>query len=345
MTHTGAIGIHPDSEILKSIAVAGSRGVQLFYVISAFSLYLSLHSRFSERHLIKKYFVRRFFRIAPLWWFAIVIYMFLYLVGYNIFFEKVEVWQVVAAFLFLHGMHPCSISQVVPGGWSIAVETGFYMILPLVFIYAGNIFGVFRLFVISIILENILRRVLIYILPGIFPNIGFESFHHYSDYWLISQLPIFMAGILSFYFFNFFSYESQKRKSNFDKWLLVLFLLMIIAFINTVTFKNIIKNDVLYGITFAFIVPILICRQISFIISKIFLFFGTISYSLYLMHGASIIIIKNIISQNFVIKSDFFFVFSFILLVMLTTLISIFTHKLIETPGMNLGKKVTQIFK
>ena len=146
MTHTGAIGIHPESEILKSIAVTGSRGVQLFYVISAFSLYLSLHSWFDERHPIKKYFVRRFFRIAPLWWFAIVLYMFIYLVGHNIFFKKIEVWQVVTAFFFLHGMHPYSISQVVPGGWSIAVETSFYMILPLIFIYAGNVFDVFSYF-------------------------------------------------------------------------------------------------------------------------------------------------------------------------------------------------------
>ncbi|HPE71613.1 MAG TPA: hypothetical protein PK018_05475 [Candidatus Competibacter sp.] len=222
------------------------------------------------------------------------------------------------------------------------------MILPLVFIYAGNIFGVFRLFVISIILENILRRILLYTLPEIFPTIGFESFHHYSDYWLISQLPIFMAGILSFYFFNFFcSYKLQKGKSNFDKWLLVLCLLMVIAFINATTFKNIIKNDVLYGVTFAFIVPILTCRQIDWIISKIFIFFGT--YSLYLMHGLAIIILKNSIGQNSIISSDLgsdlAFIALFFLLVILTTLISIITHKIVETPGMNLGKKVIQMFK
>lgn len=345
MTHTGAIGIHPDSEILKSIAVTGSRGVQLFYVISAFSLYLSLHSRLGERHLIKKYFVRRFFRIAPLWWFAIVLYMFIYLVGYNIYFEKIEVWQVVAAFFFLHGMHPCSISQVVPGGWSIAVETGFYMILPLIFIYSGNVFCVFRLFVISIFLENILRRILLYTLPRIFPTIGFESFHHYSDYWLVSQLPIFMAGILSFYFFNFFSsYKLNKGKSHFDKWLLVLCLLMVVAFIDATTFKNIIKNDVLYGVAFAFIVPILTCCQAGWI-SKVFIFFGTISYSLYLMHGVAIIILKNLIEQDSVINSDFAFIALFFLLVILTTLISVITQKIVETPGMNLGNKVIQVFK
>lgn len=210
MTHASGVGIQPASEILKDIVMAGGRGVQLFYVISAFSLYLSLHSRFDEHHPIKKYFVRRFFRIAPLWWFAIVLYMFIYLVGHNIFFKKIEVWQVVAAFFFLHGMHPYSISQVVPGGWSIAVETSFYMILPLIFIYAGNVFDVFKMFVTSIIIENILRRILIYALPWVFPDIGFESFRHYSDYWLISQLPVFMAGVLSFYFF---SYQLKKEKA------------------------------------------------------------------------------------------------------------------------------------
>ena len=35
--------------------------------------------------------------------------------------------------LFLHGWHPETINSVVPGGWSIAAETSFYLLLPLLF--------------------------------------------------------------------------------------------------------------------------------------------------------------------------------------------------------------------
>lgn len=147
----------------------------------------------------------------------------------------------------------------------------------------------------------------------------------------------------SFIFLLFFL-SIKKRKGHFDKWLLVLCLLMVIAFINVTTFKNIIKNDVIYGVVFSFVVPILTCYQIGGMINKGLLFFGTISYSLYLMHGVAIIILKNLLSQDAVIKNDFAFIFSFISLVILTALISIITHKIIEISGINLGKKVARMF-
>lgn len=41
--------------------------------------------------------------------------------------------HVVLTALFLHGWLPEIINSVVPGGWSIAAETSFYLLLPLLF--------------------------------------------------------------------------------------------------------------------------------------------------------------------------------------------------------------------
>ena len=68
--------VRPASDILSKIASEGARGVQLFYVASALTLFLSMASRKQqeERRGLLSYFIRRFFRIAPAFYCAIIIY-------------------------------------------------------------------------------------------------------------------------------------------------------------------------------------------------------------------------------------------------------------------------------
>ena len=57
--------------VLHSLAVNGDMGVELFYVLSAFSLVMMLHARAIAGQLsLTGYFIRRFFRIAPMFWVA-----------------------------------------------------------------------------------------------------------------------------------------------------------------------------------------------------------------------------------------------------------------------------------
>jgi len=52
----------------------GAYGVQLFYILSALTLFLSSSQRFtSESKASLKFFIRRFFRIAPLFYIAVVL--------------------------------------------------------------------------------------------------------------------------------------------------------------------------------------------------------------------------------------------------------------------------------
>jgi len=58
---------------LSSLASQGARGVQLFFVISAFTLFLSLSTRRkNEKRPTLNFFIRRFFRIAPLFYAALL---------------------------------------------------------------------------------------------------------------------------------------------------------------------------------------------------------------------------------------------------------------------------------
>ena len=68
--------VAPTSSILSSIAAQGARGVQLFFIASALTLFLSMASRKQQQEemLILSFFNRRFFRIAPAFYLAIIAY-------------------------------------------------------------------------------------------------------------------------------------------------------------------------------------------------------------------------------------------------------------------------------
>jgi peptidoglycan/LPS O-acetylase OafA/YrhL len=56
------------------IMAQGSRGVQLFFVASAFTLCLSYERRKNEKNPLLNFFIRRFFRIAPLFYCGFLFY-------------------------------------------------------------------------------------------------------------------------------------------------------------------------------------------------------------------------------------------------------------------------------
>lgn len=104
----------------------GARGVQLFFVVSAFTLCLSWNSRHEG---VAAFFLRRFLRIAPMFWVALAYYVWAAPAG------TYQTWQVAITAAFLHGFHPDTINSLVPGDWSIAVEMGFYLLFPALMVF------------------------------------------------------------------------------------------------------------------------------------------------------------------------------------------------------------------
>src|SRR4030088_3596129 len=74
MVHTGQS--FASSNLLRSFTESGMMGVQLFFILSAITLFNSYNNRYekdgTDRN--KYFFIRRFFRIAPLYYFFAVFY-------------------------------------------------------------------------------------------------------------------------------------------------------------------------------------------------------------------------------------------------------------------------------
>ena len=121
---------------LTRITESGVSGVQLFFVISAFTL--TLHAERDQSNL-SGYALRRIARVGPGYWLAAVFYTALAGTAPRLLApDGVAVNDIVVAALFGSAWVGGAPMAVVPGGWSISVEVAFYAVLPLLYRVTGR---------------------------------------------------------------------------------------------------------------------------------------------------------------------------------------------------------------
>src|ERR1700733_10801463 len=113
---------------VRTLADQGARGVQLFFVASAMTLCMSWQAR-NDGAL--SFYIRRFFRIAPMYYLSIPLFLWARGFGPSIYAPDGIGWRHIAmAATSTHGLMPDTSTGVVPGSKSIAEETLFYAISP-----------------------------------------------------------------------------------------------------------------------------------------------------------------------------------------------------------------------
>ena len=112
------------------IASYGDLGVPLFFIVSGYTMMLTFGDR-ARKEVVYAFYIRRFFRIAPLFWLAGACYLIKTGLVPSVWAPNGIRWQeILLTFSFLHWLTPQAFNSVVPGGWSIAVEMQFYLIFP-----------------------------------------------------------------------------------------------------------------------------------------------------------------------------------------------------------------------
>lgn len=194
LVHTGRQAMPPGAT-LRGAMNLGAAGVQLFFVVSALTLCLSWASRSAhESRPVRNFLIRRVARIAPMFYLAIALYLALHGLAPGYWAPNgIGLPAIAATALFVHGLHPETINAVVPGGWSVADEMGFYAILALCLPWLASV----RSAVLFLAASLALFAANAAIVPHLFayPEPQHYLVRNFVRFDLIGQLPVFAAGI------------------------------------------------------------------------------------------------------------------------------------------------------
>jgi len=181
----------PHHAAVSAVAPLGVYGVQLFFIVSALTMCLMWERRSGEDRPALKFYVRRFFRIAPPFWLAMIGYLALNGVGPSQWSpDGVEARHVLLTATFLHGFSPDTINTIVPGGWSIAVEMTFYLAFPVLIAWKLSA-RTLTAFALVIYLANVMVIEPAYL--AIFT--GSQPLKDFLYFQFFYQAPIFLLGM------------------------------------------------------------------------------------------------------------------------------------------------------
>jgi peptidoglycan/LPS O-acetylase OafA/YrhL len=127
----GAVGFRPFS------LIDGGFGVDLFFVISGFIMYHVSAEKFGCEGAAREFLVRRYLRIAPLYYLATVLMLLAtFTISGAVSIARPDPVHVATSFLFFPSMNEAA--QVVPVlklGWTLNFEAYFYVVFALALLF------------------------------------------------------------------------------------------------------------------------------------------------------------------------------------------------------------------
>lgn len=337
--------------ILGDLTYQGAMWVQLFYMISAFTLFLSLTNRkTTEKKPLINFFIRRFFRIAPLFYCAIAFYVLTTGIGRSYWVEdgqSITIPNLITHLTFTNGWNLYWnlywINSLVPVGWSIPIEMPFYLIVPYLFKKITTINQAIWLTLIILFISKLLNY--------IFSQNPLIPHHQIWDlfvvYWLPSQLPFFALDIVLYLLLidtiKIQNLSQVSRKSQLKRTITPLFLIsLFLAVFSYISKTQLGMLVFLYGIALLGLAVFLSQHSVSLLVNRFWCYLGKISYSAYLTHLIVLYIVKNFLQRvlllNLNLPPTANLIMLLVFLLVGTIAISAITYKFIELPGLQLGR-------
>lgn len=115
--------------LLYRLTKIGYLGVDIFFVLSGFLITGVLIENFNAQIKLKRFYLRRFFKIVPHYFVAILTGLILYRVFEPAGFKSLETSQILSQFVFLQNYVPTI--PTLEHGWALAIEAHFYLIYAL----------------------------------------------------------------------------------------------------------------------------------------------------------------------------------------------------------------------
>lgn len=268
LVHSGVAGAVPAA--VRPFIYSGARGVQLFFVISGFLMVRWWHDHAGERGAAAKFYLRRFVRLAPLYYLAIALGLALEGLGPRYLAPTGITWpDVLANIAFLQGWIPNAASSVVVGGWSISAEMMYYLAVPCLLILARGPAS-------SLVLLLASFAIAYWTKPLVPPNAGFV-FGQWASLWPPAHFPAFCAGIAAYC-------ALDKMRDAGPRTGHVLVVAATCGYVALVSFGYDLRHAGVYGVCFAVLLVGVGLSRPKAMTSRPAAFLGRISYSIYVVH-------------------------------------------------------------
>lgn len=315
----------------------GARGVQLFFITSALTLSLSWNlRRTQETSSVRNFYLRRFFRIAPMFYVAISFYSILY--GFSPRYwapNGIEWWFLPLTVLFVNGYFPQTITSVVPGGWSIAVEMNFYLVLPLILRYLTTWKSVTAFFVFTMTLSLVARVAFRHAFGPYFPADQQYLVSSFTFFNFFAQLPIFSAGLIIA--------SLLKNPAALKRLVAYAGLSMALAVVISWALHfppYSVDNYIFIGMGLAIFAGLLALYPNGWLVNEVIVRIGKISFSMYLTQFAVIGFFSRFGFTARFPSGDLSCGLYYLIVVAATASVSYVFYRTIETPGIHLGKRL-----
>ena len=320
---------------LSFLHVYGWVGVDLFFTLSAYLFTKLLIAEFYKTKTIsfKKFYIRRLFRIWPVYFLFVIFCIILYYFLNDTIDDNIGI-RIIGLFTFsdnimcaLYGFNQLPYTAHL---WTISYEEQFYIFIPIIiFLLVRTIwknklislisvfllFNVFRL----VMMANNVTHLAIWVLPttrfesillGIV--IGFGGFK-----FLLNRINPIVIGLIGILFFGLLVLLPRPNEISF--WLILKYSFMGIS--TSMVLFSVLNSDFLK----------------KFFSQKIFVFLGKRSYGLYLYHFLGMEVADIMIEKITLLPSNS--LTSFIYSLLITIIVSIISYWLVETPFLKLKKK------
>lgn len=307
---------------------SGQYGVQLFFLVSAFTL---CHSYFSQKETfkLKRFFMRRWFRIAPLFYLAILYYSYENFLSNRtalLFDLPVALTYLLNVFFLIDIVPPTTIS-IVPGGATVAVEFSFYMLLPFLLVHIKTVKAAFQLFIITLIPALLFTYFTKYLVPESYIN-RYAIFFYMN---IIKQMPVFSLGILLY-----MVYHSKENALHIPK---LIFFILILFFLISIIYNidDILPKYIRISLVFFVLGYLLLTKEITLLVNSVTTRIGKVSFSIYIIHFAVIFWLTRLHYLNIFSNVYINLGFNFLVTFFISFLISNITYELIEKKGIQFG--------
>lgn len=339
----GRIGSYPIQIVPERFINLTLAGIPLFFIISAFTLYLSMDNKAGEKRKFLKFYLRRFFRIAPLFYLLLI----LVVLEDVIIQKRPPSWlEVLSNFTFTFNLVPQYSRSLFSDGWTVGVEMLFYLVLPLIFIKVNNIWRSILLFI-GIYWLSKGGRPLMGTIIG--ENVMMST--NYNFYNSLHWAYIFPVGVICYLIYKLYLPKIRsKYRAPAALGMLSLSSIILFVFINNPALYDLYEPLVgltnwllMSSIAFVLLIISLSLHPNRLIVNRFTRFYGTISYSLYLIHPFLVEPLKQVygyIYDHTIYSTDLSLFLCILLTLLIVTPISLLTYRVIESPGIRYGKRI-----